>query len=148
MTAVVSDVFNDVGGAFVCRAGTRAADERNHDNRAENDVSTSGDCGSVLQPARVAGNAAETSPQLRQHDTGTLHHTVAQRCRLLPRVILLCFCFCFCYFLSLFFFCLYFVSLTVQCSCIFFTQQHNLYDDDDYNNNNEKSAQRDANTAH
>ena len=108
------DVVNDVDGAFICRAGTRAADERNPDNRAENDVSTSGDCGSVLQPARVAGNVAETSPQLRQHDTGTLHHTVAQRCRLLPRVILLCFCFCFCYFL--FFFCLYFVTLTVQCS--------------------------------
>ena len=76
--AVVYDVFNDVGGAFVCRAGTRAADKRNPDNKAKNDVSTSGDCGSVLQPARVGGNVAETSPQLRQHDTGTLHQTVAR----------------------------------------------------------------------
>ena len=79
-------IFEWAGGSVVRRAGTRAVDEGDCNDRTADDVFTSGCSCSVLQPACVTGAAAEASAEHRLHNTISLHQAVAQRRRLLPRV--------------------------------------------------------------
>jgi len=80
MAAAVTKQFVIVGGAIIRWASSGATDARDSDNRAENDVSTSGRRRALLQSAGVTGNAAEATPQHRQHNPGALYQTVVGWC--------------------------------------------------------------------